>query len=267
MLNRTAITLCTALAVVLVSVGVAQAQFSENFESATWEDSFTLVANYGWTNGGLGDGDNPVGPGFTGSNTAQRDGTNRIVHGVNFVGQDLVFFEFDAIIAGGDNWAGLHSGQCCNNQGIQLGGVRRSGDQDYGLNGVDYRALWPETDAVSPNGPNQIHFNNDAAISAPAHYRMEYDRSGPGAEMRFTITEVGNPSNVIDSYTQQVEASEVDNIELLTEFYIQFRPGGDFDFPSQIDNIVIGVPEPSALTLFGLGAVGLLAFSRRAQKR
>ena len=125
MLNRTAITLYTALAVVLVSVGVAQAQtsWSENFESGAG----ATITDYGWENESvLPDGLNPVGAGgggLNGTNVATNYGTTKVAHGVDFSGQDLVFFEFDAILGNGDNWAGLYANACCNNQGIMMGGT------------------------------------------------------------------------------------------------------------------------------------------------
>ena len=254
MLKRTT-TLCAALAVVLVSVGVAQAQtsWSENFESTTGN----IVDNYGWAPYGLPDGANFVDNtgSLNGTNTAQSNGSNAVAHGVDFTGQDLVFFEFDAMFGQGDDWAGLWDDfACCNDNGIMVGGSNDFG----GTFGASYAFNWPTS-----SGGSRTTFNN--ARVDPAHYRMEYDRSGATAEMRFIMTEIGNPSNVLDSFTQSVDASETDNIERLTHFYIQFRPSNPNE--SGIDNIVVGVPEPSTLALFGLGAMGLVSFFGRRRLR
>ena len=117
------------------------------------------------------------------------------------------------------------------------------------------------------NSPPQFGIDS---VGGPAatdinHYRVEYDRSGAGAEVRFTISEVGNPSNVYATHTQTVDAGFEDGIENLTHFYLQFRPGSGS--VSEIDNIVVGVPEPSTLALFGLGAMGLISFFGRRRLR
>ena len=253
MLNRTAITLCTALAVVLVSVGVAQAQtsWSENFESGAG----ATITDYGWENETvLPDGLNPVGAGTLNATTvATNYGTTKVVHGVDFTGQALVFFEFDAILGSGDNWAGLYANTCCNNQGIQVGNVS-------GVDGFDYRANF----SVSSGG-SQNTMQNALGIGQPVHWRVEYDRSTANTEMRLTMSEIGNPSNVLDSATVSIDSDDRDNIENLTHFYLQFRPSSGS--VSEIDNIVVGVPEPSTLALFGLGAMGLVSFFGRRRLR
>ena len=241
------VTILSCVFVVLVSVGVAQAQtsYSENFESGAG----ATITDYGWENeSGLPDGLNPVGAGtLNGTTVATNYGTTKVEHGVDFSGQDLVFFEFDAIFGTGDNWAGLYANTCCNNQGIQMGG------------GEGYRADMRENFNLPPIFV--IDSGTGPGANQPNHYRVEYDRSGAGAEVRFTISEVGVPSNVYATHTQTVDSGFEDSIDNLTHFYLQFRPNSGTT--SEIDNIVVGVPEPSTLALFGLGAVGLLAFSRR----
>ena len=246
------VTILSCVFVVLVSVGVAQAQtsYSENFESGAGG----TITDYGWENESvLPDGLNPVGAGgLNGTNVATNYGTTKVAHGVDFSGQDLVFFEYDAILGNGDNWAGLYANACCNNQGIMMGGTS-SGYR------VDMRENFnspPQFGIDSVGGPAATDIN---------HYRVEYDRSGAGAEVRFTISEVGNPSNVYATHTQTVDAGFEDGIENLTHFYLQFRPGSGS--VSEIDNIVVGVPEPSTLALFGLGAMGLISFFGRRRLR
>ena len=244
------VTILSCVFVVLVSVGVAQAQtsYSENFESGAG----ATITDYGWVNEPvLPDGLNPVGAGtLNGTTVALNYGTTKVEHGVDFSGQDLVFFEYDAILGNGDNWAGLYSSTCCNNQGIQMGG------------GGGYRA-----DIRENFGGIQIALDGGTGPGANVanHYRVEYDRSGSGADIRFTVSEVGNPSNVYTTHTETVGEDYVDNIDLLTHFYLQFRPSSGT--VSEIDNIVVGVPEPSTLALFGLGAMGLVSFFGRRRLR
>ena len=254
-MTRSTITLIATLAVLLAAVGVAQAvNYQENFEGAG-----SNLSDFGYAaESVVGGGDSSIITGVAGTNaTTSRlsagAGSMRIAHGVDFTGADYVFFEYDALFVSGDNWAGITTATCCNNEGIMVG---------KGLS-VDMRANFPQ---ASGNTQDLGVIQNEGAslLNTPVHIRMDYDRSGTGAVLTVEATPVGGGTSY-GTWTENINATEADNIDLLTHFYIQAIGGND---RVEIDNIVVGVvPEPTSLLLLSIGTLGLVVSSRRRRMR
>ena len=234
---------------------MAQAvNYQENFEGAG-----SNLSDFGYAAEGIvGGGDSSIITGVAGTNaTASRlsvgGGSRRIAHGVDFTGADHIFFEYDALFVSGDNWAGITTATCCNNEGIMVG---------RGLS-VDMRQNFPQ--ATGGDQDNNVILNAGASLNdTPVHVRMDYDRSGTGAVLTIEATPVGGGTSY-GTWVENINATEADNIDLLTHFYIQAIGGGD---KVEIDNIVVGVvPEPTSLLLLSIGTLGLVVSSRRRRMR
>lgn len=249
--------LLTAVLVVLVCATVSQAivlvpGYSQDFENC----GTNLNACDGVDNGLQGAFGIPAvnnSGSFNGTNVVKYRGSGIIFHGQDLTAP-IVGIEFDAVFAGDDVWVGLVAG---NQSEAGMSGGRTTGSGFNGMFGVDLRA------GTDTGGSGNLGYRGplNNAESFPAHYQLLHDRSHPtDTFIHVKITEIGSPSNVLDSQTFTVPAANRDRIETFTKIYVH---GGFNSTGSQVDNFLVGtVPEPSMVALLGLGA-GLLSFRRR----
>jgi hypothetical protein len=246
-MTHATITLIATLAVLLAAVDVAQAvNYQEDFSGAG-----STLSDFGYAPEGIvGGGNNTIATSgvLNGTRKVVGPGSMRISHGVDFTGENNVFYEFDAILPAGDVWAGITTPTCCNNEGIM-----------FGTTIVDFRKFEnSQTGVLQPVMPG-------ITGQTPYHFRMDYDRSNLTIDM--VVTPEGGGATV-GSLQFAVDPADADVIDLLTTFYIQ--TAGASGAALEVDNIVVGVgviPEPTSLLLLSIGTLGLVVSSRRRRMR